>query len=105
MSRRVLWLVLIALGGAACSDTPLPTAAPGSPASSVRTASAARERLAQALAIALADPATRTAVKARLDASNAPEGKLQFQALVRAGTGTLLTALARSSATTPAASA
>jgi len=69
-------------------------------AAPANTPRAARERLAQALAVALNDPATRSAVKARLDASNAPEGKLQFQALVQSNQTTLLAALARSSATT-----
>jgi len=102
MFRRVLFLTSLILAGAACSDTPLSTGAPPSPTLSARTASTARERLAQALAITLADPAARSALKARLDISNAPEGKLQFQALVHTDQGGLLANLARAAATTPA---
>ena len=100
MSCRVSLLVLVALGGVACSDQgPVPVSV-ASRAASANTPAAARERLAQALALALNDPATRGAVKSRLDASNAPEGKVQFQALVQSNQTTLLAALARASATT-----
>ena len=99
MSCRVSLLVLAALGGAACSDqSPAPVSVVNSPAPA-NTPRAARERLAQALAVALSDPATRSAVTARLAASNAPEGKVQFQALVQANQTTLLASLARASAT------
>ncbi len=100
MSCRVSLLVLVALAGAACSDQNPGPASIIDGAAPANTPRAARERLAQALAVALNDPATRSAVKARLDASNAPEGKVQFQALVQSNQTTLLAALARSSATT-----
>jgi hypothetical protein len=100
MSCRVSLLFLVALVGAACSDQgPVPASVAGSTAAAT-TPAAARERLAQALAVALNDPATRRAVKARLDGSNAPEGKVQFQAFVQSNQATLLAALARASATT-----
>ena len=103
MSRRTSLLFLTALLGAACSDPSAPTAASiATPAPRGNSAGPARERLAQALAVALADSNTRATVKRRLDASNAREGKLQFQALVRADQGTLLTSLARAAATSPA---
>jgi hypothetical protein len=112
MSCRVS---LVAIGAAAvlaaCADQQVPTTpsgagVPGAPATTAATAataspaSAARERLTAALAIALNDPAVRAAVKRRLDRSNAPEGKLQFQALSHADQGYLLTALARHEART-----
>jgi hypothetical protein len=89
------FILLTALAGAACSDSSVPPAAAvPSPAARNPGASAARERLAQALAIALGDSGTRATIKRRLDASNAREGKLQFQALVRTDQGTLLATLA-----------
>ena len=100
MSRRMLLLVVLAFAAAGCSDRAVPTASTA--AAGTTTARAARERLAQSLAVALSDPATRGAVKRRLDASNAPEGKLQFQALVQADQGALLVLLARASATSSA---
>src|SRR5579862_1454140 len=104
MSRGVPLLVLVAIAAAACSDRNLPTASPPVAAAptSVTTARSARERLAHALAVALADPVTRAAIKQRLDQSNAPEGKLQFQALVAADQSVLLASLARASATNAA---
>jgi hypothetical protein len=103
MSRHMSLLVFTALAGAACSDPSAPTAASvATPATRANTPGAARERLAQALAVALADSTTRATVKRRLDASNAREGKLQFQALVRTDQGTLLASLARAAATSGA---
>ena len=101
MSRRVPLLVFMALAGAACSDRSVPTVASANTAARSNAPAAARERLAKALAVALGDPATRAAVKHRLDGSNAPEGKVQFQALVRSGQTSLLAALARASAQAP----
>ena len=100
MSRRVPLLFLVALAGTACSDRSNPTISPAHTDTRANTPSAARERLAKALAMALSDPAARAAVKRRLDASNAPEGKVQFQALVRSDQGVLMVALARAGATT-----
>ncbi|HEY3933013.1 MAG TPA: hypothetical protein VGL65_00175 [Gemmatimonadales bacterium] len=104
MSRRVALLLFVTIVGTACSDHTLPTAsAPPTTASVTAGLSArtARERLARTLALALADPDTRAAVKQRLDASNAPEGKLQFQALVHNGSSWLIGSLVRAGATTP----
>ncbi len=103
MWRRTSLILLTTLAGAACSDSSVPNP-PTAPAQASRSpgASAARERLAQALAVALADSGTRAMIKHRLDASNAREGKLQFQALVRTDQGTLLASLARAAADSPA---
>jgi len=109
MFRRIAPVFCILAAAAGCSEsgvTPAPTA-PAAPtaattAPAAHTARAAREHLTRALALALADPATRAAVKRRLDASNAPEGKLQFQALTRADGAALLVSLARASAATTA---
>ena len=102
MSARKLLFILAALGGGACSDSSPPTTDVAlAPAPRATDARSARERLTQSLARALADPGTRAAVKRQLDASNAPEGKLQFQALVRADQGALLATLARAGATSP----
>jgi len=99
MSSRIVVLFLIAFVGAACADPGAPTAALTATSATASTGPAvARERLAQALAVALADPGTRAAVKRRLDASNEREGKLQFQALVHADQGALLASLARAAA-------
>ena len=103
MSRRLSLAVLTALVGSACSDSSAPTTASvTAPATLGNRAGVARERLAQALAVALADSGTRAVVKRRLDASNAREGKLQFQALIHADHGTLLASLARAAATNAA---
>ena len=103
MSRRNPLLVLLALAGAGCSDSNIPVGPPLA-AAVPRTggSSVARERLARALAVALADSNTRASVKRRLDTSKIREGKLQFQALVRADQGALLASIARASATNAA---
>jgi hypothetical protein len=101
MSRRVLLLVVLAFAAAACSDRAVPTVSTTTAARTI-TARAARERLAQLLAVAISDPSTRAAVKQRLDASNKPEGKLQFQALVQADQSALLISLIRAGATSSA---
>lgn len=96
MYRRLTCLIAVTLL-AACTDqdtntlprTPLDTSTAAS------SATTARERLAQRLATALADPVTRASLTRRLDRSRAPEGKLQFQALVHADQGALLATLAR----------
>jgi|CXWL01.1.fsa_nt_gi hypothetical protein len=96
MSRRLLCSTAFLFGLVAChgDDATAPTLAP--PAGTATTVAASpRERLALRLAVALADPATRAALARRLDASRAPEGKLQFQALARADQGVLLASLAR----------
>lgn len=85
MSRHLL-VPLIALAAlAACADRDLPTTPPVTQPTETSTGvTNARERLAARLAVALADPTTRREVVERLAASTAPEGKLQFQALMRA---------------------
>ncbi len=100
MSRRLLLLCLATLAGVACSDQPTTPVNARAPVSQ-DAARNARERLARTLAVAMADPATRSAIKRRLDASNAPEGKLQFQALMHANEGSLMASLVRASASTP----
>jgi hypothetical protein len=102
MSRPVPWLLLVVIGAVACSDHELPPPAGTPPAEHAVTAQSAREHLAQMLAVALADPATRGAVKQRLDASTAVEGKLEFRSLVQADQSALLASLIRSSSTTAA---
>lgn len=100
MFRRLsCFTALVVLGACADHDSTTLPAAPINRAMPASAATTARERLAQRLAVALADPATRTALSQRLARSRAPEGKLQFQALVRADQGVLLAALARHGAT------
>lgn len=103
MSRWSLPILLLALA-TACADRDLPTAAvpPADAVPSGTSAAAARERLAERLAIALRDPATRASLKQKLDRSRAPEHKLQFQALARAEAAKLLASLATGSTTVDA---
>ncbi|MBA2292356.1 MAG: hypothetical protein H0W15_07870 [Gemmatimonadales bacterium] len=98
MSRWSLPILLLALA-TACADRDLPSTAvpPADAAPAGTSAAAARERLAERLAIALRDPATRAALKQKLDRSRAPEHKLQFQALARAEAAKLLASLATGS--------
>lgn len=95
MSRTLLVPLLAALAVAACGDrnpaAPPPPADAGEPAT---TTAAARERLAARLAVALADEGLRHEFATRFAASQAPEGKLQFQALARAEGDRLLMQLA-----------
>jgi hypothetical protein len=102
MSRRVLLSVGVALTLIGCSDHAVPTMSTTAAAAHGIAARTARERLAQLLAVALGDSSTRAAVKRRLDASNAPEGKLQFQALVQADQSALLASLVRAGTTSAA---
>ena len=100
MSRHLL-VPLIALAAlVACADRDLPTTPPSAqPTPGDGKATTPRERLAARLAVALADPITRGELVDRLGASTAPEGKLQFQALVRADGSRLLARLAASGST------
>lgn len=97
MSRTLLVPLLAALAVAACGDrnpvAPPPPADAGGP---VTTTAAARERLAARLAVALTDESLRHEFAERFAASQAPEGKLQFQALARAEGDRLLLQLAAS---------
>jgi len=103
MSRRLLCCTAFLVGLAACHGEEAPSPTGAAPAPTIAAVEASpRERLALRLAVALNDPATRAALKRKLDASHAPEGKLQFQALARADQGLLLASLARGNATSVA---
>jgi hypothetical protein len=107
MSRRHFAAATLFLGLVAChGDEPAtPATAPSPPVGAPLAATAptnARERLTMRLAAALGDPTLRETFKQRLDASRAPEGKLQFQALTRVDQGFLLASLARRGATSVA---
>ena len=94
MFKSVSFLALH--GAAACTERDLPTTAlPRPPAVAPGSATSARERLAERLAVALQDPAVRASLKRRLDGSRAPEQKLQFQALARIDQTALVAAMAR----------
>ncbi len=99
MSRHLRFLPLFLLGVAACAPDATSTLPPIQSEVISSRANASRERVAQRLAMALGDPAVRASLKRRLDASHAPEGKLQFQALARADQGVMLSALAARGAT------
>ena len=86
MPRRMPFVALIAAVLAACDDrpnSPLGPADPPVPEVATRApappADAARERLAQRLALALGDPAFRARLKRDLDFSTVREHKLHFQ--------------------------
>ena len=99
MSRPVHLALAFTVAVTACGDRGVPTSAlTGPPPAAAPTRISARERLTAALARALANPAVRANFKRHLDASRAPEGKLQFQALLRADQAMLLPAIARADA-------
>jgi hypothetical protein len=89
MNRPYRLAILALLAGAAgCSDradqaptAPPDGAGPAAPAA-VQTSTAAQERLARRMALALADPAFRAYVKDALDRSPVREHKLQLQRLI-----------------------
>lgn len=105
MTRRskLTFFVLLAGAAAGCSERPDPgptappdgtaplanTAAPSAP-----SASAARERLARRMALALADAGFRAYVRAELDASPVREHKLQLQRFIGRADHRVLQALA-----------
>jgi hypothetical protein len=101
MYRPALVPLLAALTLTACGDT-APLAAPAADLPVADAPSNARERLAERLAIALADPGVRLQLAERLAASTAPEGKLQFQTLARADGDRLLARLAGTGGTSVA---
>src|SRR5256712_8039814 len=110
MYRKALSLVALASLGAviACGDhravtAPEPPSAPSAPSAPPSASVAAPERLARAVALALADPEFRAYVKAQLDASPFREHKLPFQRFLAATGGRSAAALARGAAATPAA--
>lgn len=96
MSRRFLAPLLAVLAVVACSDHDAITLAPPDAAVTATAPNprTARERLAARLAAALADPALRADFARRFATSDAPEGKLQFQALARADGNRLIARLA-----------
>lgn len=103
MYRRIFAPLAAALLVVACSDNePIPITSPSGVSSAplVNSSRAARERLAERLAVALADPALRAEFARRFSASEAPEGKLQFQRLARADGNRLLARLATQSSRT-----
>jgi len=102
MSRPVPWLLFVVIATAGCADHEFSSAGGVPPATHAVTAPSAREHLAQMLAVALADPAMRAAVKQRLDASSAAEGKVEFRSLMQADQSALLASLIRSNSATAA---
>src|SRR2546422_10603866 len=108
MYRKAISLVALASLGAviACSTHPAvtardpPLAAPAAPRA---PAVAAPEGLARTVALALADSAFRTYVKAQLDASPFREHKLPFQRFLAANGDRAAAALAQTARATPAA--
>ncbi|HET9066321.1 MAG TPA: hypothetical protein VFN22_10930 [Gemmatimonadales bacterium] len=92
MLHRIVVPILLLTTIVACSEHPTPP--PTAPAAPADAPPPARERLAARLAVALADPVLRADLATRFDASHAPEGKLQFQALARTGDRLLLARLA-----------
>jgi hypothetical protein len=91
---RITLLPLVALFTlVACGDI-TPTAPPPLDLPEATPSANARERLAARLAVALNDPELRRELADRLEASTAPEGKLQFQTLAKADGNRLLSRLA-----------
>src|SRR3989475_482486 len=107
MYRKALSLVALASLGAviACGEHPAVTAPepPSAPSAPPSATVAAPERLARAVALALADPEFRAYVKAQLDASPFREHKLPFQRFLAASDGRGAAALAQRAGATPAA--
>src|SRR2546426_6318615 len=107
MYRKALSLVALASLGAviACGDHPAVTAPepPSAPSAPPSATVAAPEKLARAVALALADPEFRAYVKAQLDASSFREHKLPFQRFLAANGSRAAAAVARSAGATPAA--
>jgi hypothetical protein len=98
MSRPTHTLAALAVFAVACSDrapmtTPLEE---GDPGTAVR-AGPPTEQLARLVALALADPAFRSELKARFDGSPYREHKLHFQRLLDADGGRARAAIARAS--------
>jgi hypothetical protein len=96
MSRTLRSLLLAAaLPVAACTDRAGPEPAAERLQASPEFASAARERLARRVALALRDERFRAQLKADLDRSPVREGKLHFQRYLAASQGRAAAALAR----------
>jgi hypothetical protein len=107
MSPRIRLPVLALAAALAACDRPVPTAneetapLPSVVSPSARSAieRAAMDRLARRLALALADPAFRAALKAELERSPFVEHKLQLQSFLRASNRRALKEVARLSGT------
>src|SRR5262245_59823016 len=97
MSRTFHPLLLaVVLAAAACTDHTSPEAASDQP-STRDTPTAARERLAHRIALALRDERFRTQLKRDLDRSPVREGKLHFQRYLAASHARATMALAQAS--------
>ena len=104
MFRRRCCAIALLVAVAACSDRDAPTsptsssAPAASPAALTPSAAGereARERLARRLALALADPAFRTSVRAQLEGSTVREHKVHFQRFLEGNGSSALHGLAR----------
>jgi hypothetical protein len=111
MSPRIRLPVLALAAALAACDRPVPTAneetapLPSVVSPSARSAieRAAMDRLARRLALALADPAFRAALKAELERSPFVEHKLQLQSFLRASNRRALKEVAKLSGTAESA--
>jgi hypothetical protein len=98
MSRTLRPLVLaVVLAAAACTDRTSPEPSSDQPPISRDTPTAARERLAHRIALALRDERFRTQLKRDLDRSPVREGKLHFQRYLAASHARARIALAQAS--------
>ena len=101
MSRTFRPLVLVAmLATAACTERTSPEPTADQPQAIRDTPSAARERLARRVALALRDPAFRARLKQDLDRSPVREGKLHFQRYLAGTQAQATAAMARASGET-----
>jgi hypothetical protein len=98
MSRTLRLLVLaVVLAAAACTDRTSPEPSSGQPPIGGDTPSAARERLAHRIALALRDERFRAQLKRDLDRSPVRESKLHFQRYLTASHAQATIALAQAS--------
>ena len=98
MSRILRPMVLaVVLAAPACTDRTSPEPSSDQPQASRDTPSAARERLARRLALALRDEQFRRQLKQDLDRSPVREGKLHFQRYAASSHGRATSAMARAS--------
>ena len=98
MSRTLRPLVLtVVLAAAACTDRTSPEPSSDQPPISRDTPTAARERLAHRIALALRDERFRAQLKRDLDRSPVREGKLHFQRYLAASHARATIALAQAS--------
>jgi hypothetical protein len=98
MSRTLRPLVLaVVLAAAACTDRTSPEPSSDQPPTSRDTPTAARERLAYRIALALRDERFRAQLKRDLDRSPVREGKLHFQRYLAGSHARATIALAQAS--------